>query len=895
MSKFHGWKIWVFIFAFLLALVNCGGGGSSTAAVEAEEKTEEDTDPVATLTTACVDEDGDGFTVEVSVDSSDNDTMALVTVNCALVDDCDDTDDGIFPGAIETIGDGIDQNCDNSDSAATGDTDDDGIEDDHDNCPYASNASQVNSDGDDYGDACDAFPDDADEWLDGDGDGIGNNADVCPALSDAAAQTDSDGDGYGDACDAFPSDVGEAFDSDGDGIGDASDLCPTDSDPDQYDTDDDGQGNECDSDDDGDGVSDDEDSCQLTTNSGNDFDNDGVDNNCDPDECTEDHSCEDDDGDGISIFEDVCDGMYDPDNHDSDGDGVCDSYDSTDCDADEESTYYADSDGDGYGDAATSVSSCSASSGYVADNTDCDTNDADVNPGATNACNDCNIETTCSLYGTFALSGIGTNIDGAIFFVGSNDEKFGSSIATPGDYNDDGYDDLLIGASGYSSDMGAAYLLSGADLSDVEYDLADCGTTVTPCIKFTGTASSDYAGASVTFSDLNGDAYDDVTIGAYGYDDGSNSDVGVVNVISGGSLTFSSSDTAIGSYGKTFLGANSGDKFGYRVANVGNTNGISYMFSGYGDLVVGSYGYDNGSESSAGASTLIYGAWDRLTIYWPDDGDLTVDCSTLSFCAQFSGETSYDHANSAFPAGDLNDDGENDFLIGAIGYDNGSITGVGMAYLVNGSETEYSGISDIADEAAASFVGEDTSYSFGADAASLGDINGDSIDDAIVAASGSALAVLFGSSSTCGSTAYVIPGSAGGYSGSESLTDTAIRFTPETDTDCGGFSVAGAGDVNGDGLNDILIGAPLYSDGDNEYVGAAYLFYGSSDLEGTINLADADAKFIGTTAYDFAGQTVQGVGDINDDGYDDIAITRMDVFADGEDAGAVYLIYGHGE
>jgi hypothetical protein len=160
------------------------------------------------------------------------------------------------------------------------DPDGDGVLDPGDNCPSVANASQVDTDGDAQGDACDA---------DDDNDGIADSGDNCP-LTANVDQTDSDADGSGDACDA---------DDDNDGVADAGDNCPFTANADQTDSDGDGSGNACDADDDNDGIADAGDNCPLTANADQiDSDGDGSGDACDAD----------DDSDGVADAADACPG-----------------------------------------------------------------------------------------------------------------------------------------------------------------------------------------------------------------------------------------------------------------------------------------------------------------------------------------------------------------------------------------------------------------------------------------------------------------------------------------------------------------------------------------------------------------------------------------------------------
>lgn len=159
------------------------------------------------------------------------------------------------PAFPDTDGDGFVDPVDAVPDDATEwlDTDGDGI----------GNGTDTDDDGDGFADVFDAFPLDPDEYLDTDSDGVGNNADVFPL--DPDEQYDTDGDGVGDNADPFPDDPTEWVDTDNDGVGDNSDVFPED--PDEwYDTDGDGIGNNADDDDDNDGTEDALDAYPLDAN-----------------------------------------------------------------------------------------------------------------------------------------------------------------------------------------------------------------------------------------------------------------------------------------------------------------------------------------------------------------------------------------------------------------------------------------------------------------------------------------------------------------------------------------------------------------------------------------------------------------------------------------------------
>jgi len=272
--------------------------------------------------------------------------------------------------------DGIDNNCDGNTDEGSADTDEDGLPDcidpdidddtilnDDDNCPETPNVEQDDLDEDGDGDACDNDDDD---------DTILDKNDNCPKISNLE-QKDTDNDGLGDVCDD---------DMDGDNVTNDDDNCPEIANPDQEDLDEDGVGDVCTDDMDGDGVPNNQDNCPNVPNSSQEnLDQDNFGDICDDDDDgdgdPDDNDCAPLDGDIHHQAVEMCNGV------DDNCDGDVDETDAIGC-----TPYYADGDGDGFGDANTTLCACEPTTGWVTSAGDCNDATAKASPNAVEACDD---------------------------------------------------------------------------------------------------------------------------------------------------------------------------------------------------------------------------------------------------------------------------------------------------------------------------------------------------------------------------------------------------------------------------------------------------------------------------------------------------------------------------
>jgi hypothetical protein len=395
-------------------------------------------------------------------------------------------------------------------------------------------------------------------------------------------------------------------------------------------------------------------------------------------------------------------------------------------------------------------------------------------------------------------------------------DALGVSVCNAGDVNGDGYDDVLVGASGNDSggdNVGQTYLYYGGPDMD---NIAD--------VTMTGNAPSDGFGYSVSSAgDVNNDGYDDILVcGGRQY-------IGQAYLFYGGQNMDNVADVIFTNMSYTYCVVGS-------CSGAGDVNG-----DGYDDVIVGNSHYWSGGMGT-GAAYIYYGGANMDNV------------SDLFLTKESPGYFGW----SVSDAGDVNNDGYDDVIVGAFTHED-NYTGSVYVYFGGKNMDNMSDVIINEIEGIGGFFGDIVS--------DAGDVNNDGYDD-----------VLIWDMNFIGRGFLYFGGS-----NMDNVTD--VNFTGHLVSYQYGCDISSAGDVNKDGYDDVIIGESYAYSGE---AGRSDIFFGGNLMDNV-----SDVNFTGASPNDQFGWSVSGGGDVNRDGYDDMIVGANNNSAGGNQAGRVYVYTCH--
>ncbi|HIL12483.1 MAG TPA: hypothetical protein EYG16_02295 [Deltaproteobacteria bacterium] len=472
--------------------------------------------------------------------------------------------------------------------------------------------------------------------------------------------------------------------------------------------------------------------------------------------------------------------------------------------------------------------------------------------------------------------------------------NFGSTVADAGDVNGDGYSDIVVGAFGWDTvdglfDEGAVFVFLGGPGGIVGTDPSTANA-----VLLGDQAASEFGWSVAGAGDVNGDGYDDIVVGAHHYD---STIAGGTLAVNGAAFVFLGSATGIVGTGPStahasIFGPVLDSRLGHAVSGAGDVNK-----DGFGDIILGMPRLGipfactqtnpptctippNNYQGNGGAALIFLGSVAGITGTGIDDADHVI----LSYPPGQPAVSGDQVGADVAAGGDLNNDGFDDVLVAAGSYI--------MAF--HGSAT---GIVGTDPGSADARITSDATISLSAFVTGIGDVNGDGFSDIMISDTGYPTGVTSG-----GHGAFLVfHGSATGITASSPAdADTFIEgdnpiviLGPVQSL---GWRMSGAGDVDGDGFDDVIVGGLEYP-GSLDREGTAYVFRGSSTGLVGSSLADAYVQLkTGQATAAYAGNNpcfdVAGAGDVNGDGSADVLMGAGCYTAGESQEGVVFVFHG---
>jgi len=530
--------------------------------------------------------------------------------------------------------------------------------------------------------------------------------------------------------------------------------------------------------------------------------------------------CNDTSADAYPGATEICDSL------DNDCNGATDD-DDPNLDLTDVPVGYRDADSDGVGTDTETIQACVVPSGYVLGAGDCDDSEPLASPELTEVCddgidNDCDgTANSCELPSSIALD---TQADVRLY----SDQPFvshGERVVPIGDVSADGLGDLAVSVPGEGE--GTVYVLS-----ELPSLAGDTETETAARARLAGPADDGRFGYQVAaLGDVNGDLLADLAI-ADPYDDTVDTDAGAVWLIAGPI----SGEVDVAAIGHPLYGEALDAKAGWAVHSAGDPNN-----DGVTDLIVGAYA-DPTAGSQAGAAYVVHG---------PVTGAVDLGDADWVVRGGFQDRVGFSVVGDA----DLDGDGISDLIVGADRVDPGGVTNAGAAMVFYGP---VSG-SAVGDDADAYLFSTTTSAYVGVALAAGGDLDGDGQDDLLVGATGE------NGGGTSGTGSVFI--FSGPVSGVRDVAGSTGRIDGLAAGDTVGGAVSSVPDMNWDGRQEVFVGARGVDQGSGGRDGGAYLWFGpvtgTTDLStADIALLGADGAQAGAAVAGAADLNADGLGDL---------------------------------